>query len=192
MTTETKKVTEVSEVSEGSIWGALMYNINEKFGWMLGDPTPEEVVLYSDLVYSNGVFYDILLTPETEKSFKQYEIDEKKDQKLIDVASSALTYSNTSALNIYDVETYQKLYAKTDGLFGIAWLPWNPVGIEKDNKYYVKLRFGKNTPIKVNPMRKEAVMINLMTMGKILGISLATFYGGRFLWYMMTNLKPKV
>ena len=190
MTTETKKVSEVSEISEGSIWGALMYNINEKFGWMLGDPTPEEVVLYSDLVYSDNALYDMFLSPET--SFKQYEKDEKKDQKLIDVASNALTYSNACRIIIYDFPTYQKLYAKTDGLFGFTWLPWNPVGIEKDTNYWVKLRYDKNTPIKVNPMRKEVLMIKLMTTGKILGISLATFYGGRFLWYMMTKSNPKV
>ena len=41
-------------VTRGNAFSALKYNVNQMLGWSFGDPTSEEIILYSDTVYGNS------------------------------------------------------------------------------------------------------------------------------------------
>lgn len=169
----------MTTISRGSILGAIKYNLNRSLGWSFGDPTLEEIVYYSDIVFyfDAYVFGDILGSESTR--FKQYD-EHTPDQKFMGLASSLLLYDNTIRPYIMDKKTYQEKYSQVDGLFG-SYFTWNVVGLQdSDGNYRVKQSnaFGV---IAVNPMRYECVVIKLVTLLKILGIGFGTYYGFKYM-----------
>ena len=153
-------------VTRGNAFSALKYNVNQMLGWSFGDPTSEEIILYSDTVYgdSNDVF----------SSFRQSDA-EYPDQIFEKLASRVLTYDNTVYAIKLDKETYQQTFGGIDGLIGSCF-PWNVMGLKgSDDHYYVK-HSGASGYIAVNPMRWECVTIKGMTILKLLAICYGTYW----------------
>ena len=78
-------------VTRGNAFSALKYNVNQMLGWSFGDPTSEEIILYSDTVFisSNYAYRDLVGTVMFQQFDKAY-----PDQTFVDVASNVLTYGN--------------------------------------------------------------------------------------------------
>ena len=184
-TSNNATTTATSGVPVGSSLGALKYNINSKIGWRLGDPTPDDIILYSDMVFMNGGYTDIT-TEDGSVLFKQYDAN-YPDQTFESAVSNYLTYNDDLTRTMVDATTYAELHGKNDGLFGMSFLPWSPMGLKSaTGNYYLKsTQDGKNIP--VNPMRREVFMIKLFTIMKIFGISV----GGYFLFKLIYKLATR-
>ena len=161
---------------QGSSFGALKYNINEKIDWRLGNPTAEEIYLYSDLYFDGGSnSYRDILTDNV--LFKQNDAT-YDDQTLVNVISKVMTYGDmTISKIVLDAKTYETTFSKSDGLFGIAFFKWSPFGLpNSDGNYCLKTYYGTSQYIAVNPMRREVMIIKLFTVLKIFGISVGTVF----------------
>lgn len=159
--------------SVGSTFGALKYNFNEMIGWRLGDPTSDEICLYSDIAYA-GNFYYFNQSPSTQVLFKQYGTY-TKDQKLADLISVLYTTTFEVQSGTWTADDYNKKFGKLDGIFGIPWLPWNVWGLKDANGDYQVKYYPKPTNadfIQPNPLGRGVLYIKMFTILKMLGISM--------------------
>jgi hypothetical protein len=171
-----------SNIMEGSSWGAFKYNLNELLGWSFGEPSAEQVQLYSDYVLFNHQLFDLINNDN---------YNPEKGLPKDDKAYKYCTYDKATYVKHLTISDYKSLYASSDGIFGISFFPWSPVGLKtSDGNYIAKYRYGLG-PIAVNPMRKEVLMIKLITLAKIFGITFGTYYGVKLLW-RHTMGKPQV
>ena len=158
-------------VTRGNAFSALKYNVNQMLGWSFGDPTSEEIILYSDTVFisANYAYHNLLGDPSIQYD-KAY-----PDQTFVSIVWNVLTYGNTTYAIKLDNETYQETYGHLDGLIG-KYFPWNVVGLKgADGYYYVKRTAEKNI-IAVNPMRWECVAIKGMTLIKLFLTCYGTYW----------------
>ena len=163
--------------TQGSSMGALKYNINSMLGWRLGDPTASDIYLYSDLVFSihGGFYYDLV----ADSSVPLFKINDTLyvDQTLVSIVSTVMNYGeNTLEATTMDVADYKKQYGSSDGLFGMAWFPWNVMGLlDANGNYRVKHYYNSDAIVHCNPMRKEVLYIKIITMLKLIGITFGTY-----------------
>ena len=156
-------------------------------------PSNSDVYVYSDLCFSvitteSSTVYDQLemyvdvLAPTIEvftPSSTTY-----PDQILVNIIAQIMyrgnlvykgTYIQDDVLQpaIIEVDDYETQFSKSDGLFNLAFLPWNVMGVldKTANVYRVKTYIaGVSTTINVNPLRKEVLWIKFITLLKIAGI----------------------
>ena len=152
-------------ITRGSSFGAFKYNLNQKLGWAFGDPTNEELVLYSDVFYDGQNALNDILGDDTTK-FLQYD-KSHPDQTFVNLVSSILTYDNTPRLLHFDKETY-------DTKFGHSFFPWNVIGLQRSDGLYCVKRYASRGIVAVNPMRWECLTIKAITLLKLFIL----IYGG--------------
>ena len=134
-------------------------------------------MLYSDLVFnvSAGFYYDLI----ADYSVPLFKINDTLyvDQTLVSIVSTVMNYGeNTLEANTMDVADYKKQYGSSDGLFGMAWFPWNVMGLlDANGNYRVKHYYNSDAIVHCNPMRKEVLYIKIITMLKLIGITFGTY-----------------
>ena len=160
----------------GNSFGALKYNVNSMLGWVFGKPTDNDVYIYSDIVFSNPNSQDFvnISNPNT-VLFTYSNSTAFADQVLAKILSSTMANGdNVLQPQILSISEYKALYAKSDGLLGMSWLPWNVMGLSDGTNYNVKQYYDGGV-LNINPLRREVLFIKLFTFLKISGISLGSY-----------------
>ena len=185
---KTTPPTSTSNVTSGTLFGALKYNINEKIGWRLGTPTADDIIFYADLVDTKGNGYSDIMTDDGSILFTQYDAS-YPDQTYEAAVSNALTYNYDLKRINFDATTYSEQFGKIGGLLGMSFLPWSPVGLldSTTGNYAVKATFDGTKYVSVNPMRREVIMIKLFTVLKIFGISIGSYFLFKLLFKLATK-----
>lgn len=149
--------------NKADLLGSLIYNINASTGFALG-VGPDDHYLYSD---------GITGTPHP----KDYITGEEIDESSIDVGSF-LTYDHTMFIGTLDNVDY---YKGDWFLFGISWLPWFPPPAKPDGKgRYRRYDMKYNTVF--NKARSDVLIPTMITIGKVTGIAVGTYYGLKLGW----------
>ena len=167
----------------GSSFGALKYNINEMLGWALGNPTSQDIFLYSNLAgctNPSGDGYYIFNQSPSEPLFLLYGTY-ATDPTLAGLVSQYMVSTGWLEINTFTATDYATEFAKLDGLFGFSWLPWNVYGLpsaDVSGSYCVRRYFSETDYtlyIQANPLCKGVMYIKMFTILKLLGISLGTY-----------------
>ena len=141
--------------------------------WRLGQPTDDEVSLYSDIVMNltSNYYCDVLGTELWHGSGSTY-----ADQKIVTIENGFYSTNYLMMPDTLDASSYQIQFGNKDGIFGMSWLPWNVYGIaDSDGVYHVKHYYGQTDNVMINPMRKEVLYIKLFTILKLTGITIGTY-----------------
>ena len=163
----------------GSSFGALKYNLNEMLGWALGNPTEQDIFLYSNLVFSgngNNGYYIFNESPSAPLFTQNGTYAD--DPTLASLASQFLTYNGSLQVDTFTATDYATEFAKQDGMFGFSWFPWNVYGLpsaDVSGSYCVRRYVTGTDYIQANPLCKGVMYIKMFTILKLLGISLGTY-----------------
>jgi len=163
--------------TEGSMFGALKYNLNEAFGWRFGEPSQNEIILYSDLavnISSLGAGYYIFNQDSSKPLFFQYQ-SYPDDETLANLVSTYLTYNSTVFASTFSPSDYSNEFANKDGLFNFKFFPWNVYGLKNTDGNYCVKNFPDGTYIQANPMSKSVLLIKMFTLLKLFGISFGMY-----------------
>ena len=176
MSSTTSSTTTAQYPTEGSSFGALKYNLNEMLGWILGNPTAQDIFLYSNLAINLGTnSYYIFNQDPTQPLFKQYGTY-TADPTLAGLVSNAMTYEGGIQVLTLSPADYATQFGKMDGIFGFSWFPWNVYGFtNSDGNYCVRCYYGTNDYIQVNPMCWGVLQIKAITTAKIGAIVLGIY-----------------
>ena len=135
---------------------------------MLGEPTDDEMKLYSDIVYSDGHFID-------------YISGASMDGVVPGSGTNALTGTNTTYLNNVTQQDWE------DGdwfLFGMTFLPWFPMPADPNNPGGYIRRNNASYETKFNKARVAVLIPTGITVAKIAGVSLGAYYGSKLAYRM--------
>ena len=165
----------------GNSFGALKYNVNSILGWVFGNPTGNDVYIYSDIVYANPnntltdqTFVDIL-NPNT--IIFNYQSTTYADQVLVKILSAIMS-AGDNVLNSQSLSPvqYKQMYSKSDGLLNMSFLPWNVMSVldKTTGNYNIKTYYDGGL-LNINPLKKEVLFIKLFAFLKISGISLGSY-----------------
>lgn len=187
-TSTTATTTNSQYPTEGSSFGALKYNLNEKFNWYFGYPTAQEIFLYANLAINLGNSgYYIFNQDPTKPLFTQYSTV-YPDAVLVGNVSNDMTYEGSIQVTTFSPSEYATQFASKDGLFGLSWFPWNVYGLtNSDGNYCVRYYYGGTDYIQANPMCWDVLKIKAVTTLKLLGISLGIFFGGKLVYKYATK-----
>ena len=168
--------------NQPTLLGALKYNTNSLLGWSFGNPSFEEVMLYSDFVLNswigtkNNTFTNVSDVSGINPIHSQSSGEAYSDEVLQFIFNGFWGEETKTRLylGLMQADEYKVKYAKADGLFGLTFLPWNLHGIHAGDYVYFK-RDISNNAIMLNPLRSEVLYIKLITTLKIVGVSLPIF-----------------
>lgn len=188
--------------NQPTLIGALKYNFNELSGWSFGNPTFEEVMLYSDLVINSGashgqnnIFTDVsdaeaknpiaLITTGHEPAHSDIILQNIISKFWGEPPPSRLYFG---IMNVID---FNDKFKSKQNLFGIPYLSWDKFGIlnENGNYYYIK-RDMNNQVTKLNPLRRDVLYIKFLTILKILAVFLPTYYLIKYFLFRKSKPKP--
>ena len=169
----------------GSSFGALKYNLNEMLSWALGDPTQQELYLYSNLAncISGSIYtYYIFTKSPSEPLFTQNDTY-ADDPTLAKLVSQFFVWKGTIQNSTFTSKEYATQFAKKDGLFGFAWFPWNVYGLPSADisgsynvrSYSIPLDNVWDDYIQANPLCKGSMYIKMFTILKLLGIGIGAY-----------------
>lgn len=162
------------------MFGAIYYKLNQTLGWMLGKPSCDELVLYSDLAWGvdGGYISDYILMEDDEGKFRQYNESDYKNPIRDGEASNCLTYDNF----IHSVAITEDDYKAGDWfLLGLHFLPWNAPVQDSQGVYRVRTKYDeKRTKLPANPMRGAVLYQNTLTLAKITAITAGLFFGTKY------------
>lgn len=168
----------------GSTFGALKYNLNEKLGWMLGEPSADDVYLYSDLAFDNNSgYYDFKNALTNPAPIFKVNDTTYPDQVLVKVVSTFMYFgSDVIQVSTFSKDEYNTQFAKLDGLFNMSFLPWNVYGLPDENGVYcVKHYYGTSIYVTCNPMRREVLKTKFFTVLKLAGVTIGVFALGKLI-----------
>ena len=149
--------------NHASIIGSLYYNINQVSGWMLGNPTDMEMMLYSDIVYVDGGFSDYLTGTSIPSGFPPGS------------GTNALTYDNST----YKHSLTQEEWEQGDWfLGGMTFLPWFAPAPDPNTPGNYLRRDG-HFETRYNKMRSAVLIPTGITAAKIAGVGLGAYFGSK-------------
>ena len=162
----------------GNSFGALKYNVNSMLGWVFGKPSDNDVYIYSDIVFSNPDSQNFVNISNLDTVLFTYSNSTAfADQVLAKILSSTMSDGdNVLQPQSLSISQYKALYAKSDGLLNMSWLPWNVMSIldKTSGNYNIKTYYDGGV-LNVNPLRREVLFIKLFMFLKISGISLGSY-----------------
>jgi len=149
-------------------WGSLKYNINHATGFLMGAPTPNDIFLYSDLVWSPAQ-----TTVDYVTFIKEY----------TDLVNGAnLTGQQRTRQYPMDVERWQK---GDWFIAGQTWLPWFAPPVNPDPKAdpvleYYTMRTDDTFGLVYNQFSMPVLKPTLMSVAKLVGIGIGSYYGVKY------------